>query len=114
MVTGTLQMTVKTDKRDELMQVLGGSVEPTRVMAGCICCGLYVDTQDSNRFAFHTTWETQDDLNCFMRTREFTALLLATDLLDEEPLMRFDDILRSEGMEAVRKARTGSAPHRLP
>jgi quinol monooxygenase YgiN len=107
MVTGTLLMTVKPDKRDELLKVLAGTVEPTRVMPGCINCVLCADVLNRNRVAIHTAWGTQDDLDRFMCTREFTELLLATDLLEEEPEVSFDNVIRSEGMEAVRKAREG-------
>jgi quinol monooxygenase YgiN len=107
MVTGTLLMTVKPEKRDELIQVLSGTVEPTRVMPGCINCLLCVDILNRNRLAIRTSWSTQEDLDRFMCTREFTALLLATDLLEEEPEVSFDNVIRSEGMEAVRKAREG-------
>jgi quinol monooxygenase YgiN len=105
-------MTVGPNKRDELMQVLGGLVEPTRVMPGCTDCQLYVDARNRNRIVFETAWKTQEDLDCFMRTRDFTSLLLATDLLQEEPEMRFDDVLRSNGIEAIRKAREGRPPAR--
>jgi quinol monooxygenase YgiN len=107
MVTGTLLMTVKPDKRDELLKVLAGTVEPTRVMPGCINCVLCADVLNRNRVAIHTAWGTQDDLDRFMCTREFTELLLATDLLEEKPVVSFDNVIRSEGMEAVRKAREG-------
>ncbi len=105
MLLGTLRMKAEPAKREELLRIMRATIGPTRVMRGCISCLLSRAVDDDNLIAVHTRWGSRDDLNAYLRTREFKGLLVAMDLLQEPPEVTFDNVSHSEGLEMVEKAR---------
>jgi quinol monooxygenase YgiN len=53
----------KPEKRDELLAVLRGFVEPTRAEAGSVEYHLHVSDTDPNLFVFYENWRTRKDLD---------------------------------------------------
>ena len=53
----------KPEKRDELLVVLRGSVDPTRAEAGSIGYHLHVSDADPNLFSFYENWRSREDLD---------------------------------------------------
>ena len=110
MLIATMHMKTDTRNRAELLDTLRATLEPTRVMPGCLSCHFCQDIEDKNSFRLLAGWETEEDLSRYMGTREFGALLVATDLLEKQPEIRFHRVAESAGIEAVGTVRSTSTP----
>jgi quinol monooxygenase YgiN len=53
----------RPEKRDELLTVLRGFVDPTRAEAGCVEYHLHISDTDANLFFFYENWRTRKDLD---------------------------------------------------
>ena len=105
MLTGTLTMKPLPGRREEFLSIVRSTVGPARVMKGCIGCHLSTEVGEEDLITIQTQWESQADLDDYLRSQRFSEILVAMDLLKEPPEIRFDKILRSTDMEAVKKAR---------
>jgi quinol monooxygenase YgiN len=109
MLIATMHMKTDSQNRADLLDTFRAILEPIRVMPGCLSCHFCQDIDDENSFRLMMGWETGEDLSRFMGTREFGALLVATDLLEEQPQIRFHVVANSAGIEAVGRAYNLSA-----
>lgn len=87
-----------------LLHLLG----PTRAIKGCMACGTYVDVEDENALVYTEEWETQEALDQRLRAEDLKVLLSAVDLAPEPPVVRFDTISGTHGMDVIVAARSGS------
>ena len=79
---------------------------PTAVAAGCIRCRLYQDASNENAFEWVEEWNTRENLDRHIRSDDYRRILEALELADQPPLVRFDTISGSEGMELIAEVRT--------
>ena len=80
-------------------------IEPTRVQTGCISCSLYKDLQDPSVIVWVEEWETQDDLKRHLRSRQYRKILAAFDMSNSQPIMRFNTVVETKGMQLIAEAR---------
>ncbi len=78
---------------------------PTAVSAGCLGCRLYQDHDDINPFEWVEEWDTREDLDRHIRSDRYQRILEVLELADQPPLVRFDTISGSEGMELITEIR---------
>ena len=105
MIIVILRMVVKPEKREDLMKTVRGILEPTRVENGCIDYNFYQDVEDNNTFVILEEWETQQDLERFIRSENYRRLLTAMELLAEPPEIKINAISYTAGLEAIKAAR---------
>lgn len=105
MMDATIHMTVPPEKWKEILQTLKALMGPIRSEQGCICCNCYVDAEADNTLFFKNEWTTRAALEDHLRSVHFSVLIGAMKLLDSKPLIRFDTISSTEGVEAIAAAR---------
>lgn len=105
MIIVVLRMVVRSEKREDLMKTVRGILEPTRVENGCIDYHFYQDIEDNNTFVILEEWETQQNLERFIRSENYRLLLTAMELLAEPPEIKINAISYTAGLEAVKAAR---------
>jgi quinol monooxygenase YgiN len=108
MIITILRMTVRPEKTEDLLQIIRGILEPTRVQKGCLSYSLCRDVEDENTFVIIERWATQEDLERFVRSENYHRLLTAMELLAEPPEVKINAISYTAGLEAVKAARQGS------
>ena len=108
MIIAILRMTVRPEKTEDLLQIVRGILEPTRVQKGCLSYSLCRDVEDENTFVIIERWSTQEDLERFVRSESYRRLLTAMELLAEPPEVKINAISYTAGLEAVKAARQGS------
>ena len=101
MILVTLRMTVRSERRSDLLETMRGMLEPARVERGCLSYRLYEDVEDGNTFILVEEWETQHDLESHIRTKNQRRLLTLMDLLSEQPELRFNTVSHTMGMELI-------------
>jgi quinol monooxygenase YgiN len=75
-------------------------------MNGCVACAAWVDVEDENAFVYTEEWETREALDEHLRTEDVRVLLSALDLASEPPVIRFQTISDTQGMEVIAAARS--------
>jgi quinol monooxygenase YgiN len=97
----TLRMTVRPERRSDLLGTMQGMLEPARVERGCLNYRLYEDVENRNAFVLLEEWATQKDLERHILTDNQRRLLGLTDLLSEQPELRFDTVSTTAGMDLI-------------
>ena len=100
-ILATLRMIVRPERRMDLLETLRGMLEPARVERGCLSYCLYEDVENRNAFVLLEEWATQEDLERHISKDNQRRLLALTDLLSEQPEMRFNTVSHTAGMDLV-------------
>lgn len=109
MIVLRITFDVFPEKQLEVVQTLLSMVEPVGKEAGCLSYAVFCDIVNKNRFSMLGEWETREDLNHHFMSQRFGALLGTKSLLDTPMQIQIHTVSRSEGMEAIEAARSGSA-----
>lgn len=81
MIVTTTRITVNPEKRTEFLQTIGRLLEPIAGTNGCHTFRFYVDAEDENSSLLVSEWETESDLNRYMRSNDFAVLRGAITVL---------------------------------
>jgi quinol monooxygenase YgiN len=92
-------------KRKELLQTIEAMSASMRKEKGCLSHHLYEDMEDENVLCLLEEWESQEDLENYLKSDRFAALLGAMDLLCEGPVIKFSKVSSTAGMELVKAVR---------
>lgn len=105
MILFRVQLGVSPAFRDSVVKSLLRLVGPARAINGCKECRIYADVEDENTLTYVEEWETQEALNERLRADDVRVLLSALDHACEPPIVRFDAIKGTQGMEIIAAAR---------
>jgi quinol monooxygenase YgiN len=104
MIETTIRMTVPSEKRKEVLQTIKAILGPIRREHGCIRCNCYVDVEDERILFIEEEWKTREDLDTHLRSDCFGVMNGAMSLLRAEPEIRFNTIVSTAGLEAIKAA----------
>jgi quinol monooxygenase YgiN len=65
---------VKPEKRTELVQTIGRLLGPIKNVKGCRTIRFYLDATDENSSLLLSEWETESDLDRYIRSNDFAIL----------------------------------------
>lgn len=74
MILKTTKITVKPEKRIELAQTMGRLLGPIKNVKGCRNIRFYFDASDENSSLLLSEWESESDLNRYLRSNDFAIL----------------------------------------
>ena len=76
MILKTTRIIVRPEKRVELAQTIGRLLGPIHVkrLKGCRKISFYLDAVDQNSSLLLSEWETESDLNRYLRSNDFAIL----------------------------------------
>jgi quinol monooxygenase YgiN len=81
MIVNTTRLTVIPEKRIELVQTIRRLLGPTRAVKGCHTFCFYLDAVDENSSLLVSEWETESDLERYLRSNDFAILSGAIKVL---------------------------------
>ena len=81
MIVTTTTISVQPEKRTELFQTIGALVSQINRTQGCLMFRHYIDALDENSSLLMSEWETDSDLNNYLRSNNFAILRGAITLL---------------------------------
>jgi len=110
LITSTIRITASKNPNDEIVRLLRSLIEPTRVETGCVSCGLYKDLHDPSIIIWVEEWNTQEDLERHLRSRQYKKILAAFDMSSAQPDMRFNTVVETKGMQLIAEALGVSTP----
>lgn len=81
MIVKTTKITVRPEKRVELAQTIGRLLGPIKNVKGCRTIRFYFDAADENSSLLLSEWETESDLDRYLRSDDFAILRGAITVL---------------------------------
>lgn len=81
MIVNTTRITVTPEKRIELVQTIGRFLGSTRDVKGCRTFRFYLDAADENSSLLISEWETESDLESYLRSNDFAIIKGAIKVL---------------------------------
>lgn len=75
----------------------------TQIEKGCLRCSVWADPDATIHYI--EEWDTEADLTRHVRSQRFTSLLAVLESAPEQPLVRFDFVTESRGLEYVAELR---------
>ena len=106
MIHASVRMKFMPDKFAEARDILLALVESTQFTPGCLGCDLYQGLRERYVLLFEQWWETQADLDRYLRSDPYQRVILAMEMAMENPLIRFSEISQTAGLEVVERARS--------
>lgn len=103
-----LRIKVASIHRAEIVELIRPIIGPTEAQAGCLFCRLYSETDDDDALVLLQEWKSQENLDKFIRSRDFKRILTAMDLASQPPEFTINTISSRAGMELLEKLRLGS------
>ena len=74
MIIKTTKIMVKPEKRTELVQTISRLLGPIKNVKGCRTIRFYLDAADENSSLLLSEWETESDLDRYIRSNDFAIL----------------------------------------
>ena len=81
MIVNSTRITVPPEKRTEFLQTIGRLMEPIKRAKGCRTLDFYLDAADENSTLLVSEWETETDLNAYLKSNDFAVLSGAITVL---------------------------------
>ncbi len=106
MIHSTVRMVMPRSRMPEALDILRSLCERTRVEAGCVDCSIHSDAENQNVLIFEQSWRSEPEMVRYLRSEEYRNVLLVMDMCSEKPLVRFDTIADSTGVETIEAARS--------
>lgn len=101
-----IEIKTKPEKLQELYQTLQSLLSMIRKEKGCLEYRLYRDTEEEKIFFISINWQTQANLENYLRSVSGNAFLGAIDLLSETARVRFGKKRPWKGIDALKKMKT--------
>ena len=111
MIVTTTRITVSSANRSELFQTILTLLTPTRNEKGCLSSRFYFDSADSNSAILVEEWETEEDWDDHLRSRDCAVFLGAVTVLCRPTSVEFKLLSFVAGIEAIKAARTIATDH---
>lgn len=104
MVVFSLRVVTAPARRLDVMALIEPLLAPTRVQPGCETCRLYADADDAGALTLIEEWSSQAALERHLLSDARKSLIATMEMSAVAPVIRFDTIVRREGLEAIEHA----------
>ena len=107
MIVKTTKITVKPDKRIELAQTIARLLGSIKNVKGCRTIRFYLDAADENSSLLLSEWDSESDLNRYLRSNDF-AILRGAIMVLSVGTTEYKALITSERMRDLI-----TSPHRV-
>ena len=101
MILIMIRMKVLSEKRMELSQTIASLIGSIRAEKGCRRCDFCQSMENENELCLLEEWDTQENLNSYLKSEHFMVLRGAMNLLKEPQEMMLHTVFHPTGMEEV-------------
>jgi len=108
MIVVILRIKTASVHRAEIVELIRPIIGPTEAQPGCLLFRLYSETDDDDALVLLQEWRSQEDLDKFIRSRDFKRILAAMDLASQPPVFTINTVSSRSGMELVERLRLSS------
>ena len=111
MIIMSLNFSVPTLMKKDVINIFDSLAGSTSVKPGCKKINLYSDINNDDDFLLVLEWNTQGEMEKHIGSEEFRKIMVLMDLSNEPPLIRFNTVSSTMGFELVEKIRLNSVSH---
>ena len=104
-----LKIHARKDGLTGMIQALAKAMFQARLRPGCIESQIYAQTASPRSLLYVEQWETQEDLDCRIRSQEFHVLLATMEAASEPPCLEIRTVSRQQGLEYIESLRLAHA-----
>jgi quinol monooxygenase YgiN len=105
MIACTVRLFVSENDRRQVIASLTPLIGWTRVQPGCRACYLLADIEEPRAVVLMEEWDTQDNLDRHLCSKDYRRVLAAIELSQEAPEIRFGNVEPTGGIEVIDAAR---------
>jgi quinol monooxygenase YgiN len=98
-------MLIPAGKRKEARSILYAMIMRIRLKEGCLSSCLYQNAMGGKTLLFEEIWADENHFQKHLRSDEFRNVLLVVEMASKPPEIRFDRIVHSTGIDAIKDAR---------
>ncbi len=109
MVRSTIRMLIPLDKQSEAIDILGYVSAQVQYEPSCISSRLYRGVDEVRAILVEELWTSHEGLLSHLQSDEYHRVLLAVEMAEERPDIRFDEISHTSGLETIENALNKSA-----
>jgi quinol monooxygenase YgiN len=109
MVRSTIRMLIPLDKQSEAIDILGYVSAQVQYEPSCISSRLYRGVDEVRAIMVEELWTDNEGLLRHLQSDEYHRVLLAVEMAEERPDIRFDEISHTSGLETIENALNKSA-----
>jgi quinol monooxygenase YgiN len=103
MILAIIRMRVLSEKRKELSQTITSLIGSIRLEEGCRRCEFCRSIENENELSVLEEWDTQENLNRYLKSDCFRILRGAMNLLKEPYEIMFHTVFQPAGMEGFNR-----------
>ncbi len=107
MIHAMVRIVAKPERQMEALKILCSLAERTRALTGCESCFVYRDAQLELAIVLDERWNDLESLTRHLCSDDYRNVLLAMEIASEPPEVTFETVSLVQGMEMIKKARTG-------
>ena len=111
MIVMSIAMDSIPKKRAETEKAIQSMTSDVRNEPGCRQANVYSDLDEKDRFLLVLHWDRREDLDAYLQSDKFSALMGARILMKNSPLVSVDTVATRNGMEAISEARARANTH---
>lgn len=108
LVRSSIRLRISLKKQSEVFDLLESVREQIQFEPHCLYARLYREANEAESVMFEELWETVEDMLRHLQSDAYRRILLAIEMADVPPDIRFDKIIQSSGFETIVKARGGA------
>jgi quinol monooxygenase YgiN len=101
LIVFSLQIVTPDERRAVLLRALAAMLGPTRAAPGCLDARLYSDLDRRKTLLMVEDWESREQFEHNLDAAKLNAIVAAIELSSEAPVVRFDTIVRTEGVDVL-------------
>ena len=109
MVVVSLEISATAGRTAEMIRALRSLIAQAQAAEGCMGCRLYAEPGNCESLCYTEEWATPELLESQIRSSRFTRLLSVMESASESPVLKFNFVSESRGLDYVEKVRSRSA-----
>jgi quinol monooxygenase YgiN len=106
MILATLRVNISRDKKDSAMEILKSITGLLHLEPGAVGWRIYGDLDNRQAITLLQEWDSQADLDNYIRSKEYKKILALMDMSNRQPKVHFYDVNRISGLEFVESLRS--------
>jgi quinol monooxygenase YgiN len=105
MILATLRVNISRDKRDGALEIIKSITGLLNLEPGVVNWRIYRDLNNKQVITLVQEWESQTDLDNYIRSKEYNKILALMEISNRQPELHFYDVNRISGLEFVESVR---------
>lgn len=106
LIRASIRLQIPLKKQGEVLEILESVREQTQFEPNCIYARLYRGTKEVETIMLEELWANDQELHRHLQSEAYGRILLAIEMAGAPPEIRFDEIMKSNGFEIIKDART--------